>query len=122
MYYANKKKYKSIWMGGSSSKPYLARHLTDPVRAVLAFWDYDAVPIEVKAEAAGLLPGEFLGINRMLLRSDEPAVLFCKLHGIPGSASVKLSKPFRCNGCRALLTTLPCIFCWNGPDDDPHVQ
>ncbi len=121
MFYAGGKEYSSIWLGGQSANPYLIRHLCEPVRAVIAFWDYNDVSVEKKAECCGMTPGEFIGLNRMLLNSDEDAILFARMHGIPASASVKLDKPFRCNGCRALLKTLPCIQCWNGKDDDPHV-
>jgi hypothetical protein len=121
MFYAGGKKHKKIWAGGHSGNPYLVRHLVDPVRAVLAFWDYNDISVEEKAAMCGLTPGEFIGLNRLLSKDKTAAVEFCKVHGIPASASVKLCKPFRCNGCRARLNTLPCIQCWNGPDDDPHV-
>ena len=99
----------SIWSPGES-RPYLARHLIDPVRVVIGFWAMPGVPIRNKAEAAGLLAGEFIALNRMLLAVDNDAVEFCRRNQLPASASVSLKKPLRCNGCGALLRSLPCIF------------
>lgn len=118
--YVNGKKVKSLWIPGNS-RPYLSRHLIEPARACMGFWRQDNIPLEEKAIMSGLLPGEFIAMNRMLLRSEIGAVEFCRIYGVPPSASVKLKKPLRCNSCRALIISLPCIQCCDGPDDDPHV-
>lgn len=119
-FYVKGKLRRSPWIPGQSN-PYLARHLVDPIRAVMGFWGYGGVPISFAAETCGLLPGEFIALNRMLLESDIGAVRFCRRFGLPASASVELKRPFRCKGCGSSLISLPCIQCWNGPDDDPHV-
>jgi hypothetical protein len=120
VFWVDGKQQISLWIPGNAS-PYLSRHLIDPVRACIGFWAHDLIPIEDKAEMSGLLPGEFIAMNRMLLESDIGAVRFCKQYGLPPSASVRLRKAFRCKKCRGSIISLPCIQCWKGPDDDPHV-
>jgi len=110
-----------IWHPGEED-PYLARHLADPIRVVMGFWDHLGIPIVDRAEAAGLFPGEYIALNRMLYESKEGIISYCRKFGMPASASVKLKKPFQCKGCRGLISHLPCIQCWDGPDDDPYVK
>jgi len=109
-----------IWSPWETS-PYLARHLIDPIRAVMGFWAQPHVAIADRAEMSGLLAGEYIAVNRMLYTLDVVAVKFCIKHQLPASASVPLKFPFRCKGCGSRLSSLPCIQCWSGPDDDPHV-
>lgn len=111
----------SIWQPGVED-PYLSRHLADPVRVLMGFWHHEYLPIADRAAAAGLFPGEYIALNRMLYTSDEGAVVYCRTWGLPASASVELKKPFRCKGCCGLIDHLPCIQCWSGPDDDPYVD
>lgn len=119
-FWVNGKEQSSIWIPGNTG-PYLARHLIEPIRACMGFWSHDGLPIEDKADMCGLLPGEFIALNRMLLGLDVGAIRFCKQYGLPPSASVRLKKSFRCKKCRGSIISLPCIQCWGGPDDDPHV-
>lgn len=119
-FYVGGKKLHSFWEPGESS-PYLARHLIEPVRATMGFWGHSGIPVILAAECCGLLPGEFIALNRMLFQSDVSAVRFCRQFGLPASASVELKRPLRCRTCGSSLISLPCIMCWNGPDDDPHV-
>ena len=102
-------------------RPYLCRHLIDPIRAVMGFWEHPAIPIKDKAAMCGLYAGEFIALNRMLYGSNLGAVRFCLRFELPASASVELKKPFRCAGCGGMIKSLPCVQCWDGPDDDPHV-
>lgn len=120
IFWVNNTAVTSIWEPLDTA-PYLVRHLQEPIRIVMGFWCHSYVPISDRAEMAGLLPGEYIAINRMLYESEVGAVLFCRRFELPGSASVDLKRPFRCKGCGGLIRRLPCIQCWNGPDDDPHV-
>lgn len=111
----------SIWQPGEE-RPYLARHLLDPIRVVMGFWAHQGVSVAEMAAAAGLFPGEYIALNRMLLASEQGVILFCKQWGLPASASVKLKTSFRCKCCLGKLSHLPCIRCWNSSDDDPCVD
>lgn len=119
-YWVGGERHDSLWLPGIS-KPYLCRHLHDPVRAVIGFWSTDTVSVADRSAMSGLLPGEFIALNRLLVSSDNVAVHFAKRFGLPASASVTLLRPFRCKGCGGTIIRLPCIQCWKGPDDDPHL-
>ena len=111
----------SIWNPGVED-PYLARHLAEPVRVLIGFWRHPYIQIADRSDAAGVFPGEYIALNRMLYGSDEGIIVYCRKFGLPPSASVELKKPFQCQVCRGVIDHLPCIQCWNGPDDDPYVD
>lgn len=119
-YWVGGKRHVSFWQP-AIPKPYLCRHLEEPVRAVIGFWRTDTVSVADMAAMSGLLPGEFIAMNRLLVSSDNMAVHFAKRFGLPASASVTLLRAFRCKGCGGTIIRLPCIRCWKGPDDDPHL-
>ncbi len=113
----------SPWIKGAGYK-FLVRHLIEPVRVVLGLWDQSQqrIALSKKAAMAGLNPGEFIALNRILYESDIAAVKFCKAYGLPASASVYLSGyTMYCKTCNATLGSLPCVHCWSGIEDDPSV-
>ena len=110
-----------VWKPGVED-PYLARHLAEPVRVLIGFWRHPYIQIADRSDAAGLFPGEYIALNRMLYTSDEGIIKFCRLWGLPASASVKLKTPFLCEKCFRHVNHLPCIQCYDGQDDDPYVE
>jgi len=119
-YWVCNEKVFSIWMPGEES-PYLSRHLAEPVRRVLGFIAHPNLSIRGKADCCGLIPGEFIALNRMLYASDIATVRRCLQFGLPPSASVELCEPVRCFKCGSRIERLPCVGCWDGSDDDPYV-
>ena len=109
----------TFWRQGEED-PHLVRHLAEPVRILVGFWRHQEVPIIERSEAAGLFPGEYIALNRMLYTSQEGIIKVLRKFGLPASASVKLNKSFRCAKCFRYIDHLPCVQCWEGHDDDPH--
>lgn len=123
-FYVDGKLLYSPWIKGWGYK-FLARHLIDPVRVVLGLWGQNPhrISIKNKAAMAGINPGEYIALNRILYESDIAAVRFCKAYGLPASASVDLSgQTITCEGCQSTLGSLPCIYCWCGVEDDPTID
>lgn len=116
----------TVWIPGEM-RPFLARQLRRELRIVMGLWSQPGIPVLKKAELSGCADaGEFLSLNRKL-RHDRSftsigAINHCLLHGLPRSAAVNVYGSVVCADCGARTEILPCMRCWDGPDDDLNLE
>lgn len=116
----------TVWTPGEM-RPFLARQLRREIRIVMGLWNQPGTSVLKKANMAGCADsGEFLSLNRKLRHDDSfisiGAIKHCLLHGLPRSAAVNLYGSIICANCKARTEILPCMRCWEGPDDDLHLE
>lgn len=127
-----------IWTPGVM-RPELTRHMIPQIRRLIGLWSHPGQGVLRSAELCDLTPGEYIYLNRAL-RSEYAftqfyAVRFCLENGLPASAWVEFPAnneyrhnrmpterlSIKCRKCGMDLVGLPCVRCWNGMDDDPHI-